>query len=101
MLSACFLLTLITTAVIVGISVNIEPVQSTTASYTFSGYIYDSTGNVAPNAHVYLISQVNGRSAAQDYSDITGYYSLSVPSGTYNLVSRLIGSSQSTLKITL
>lgn len=90
--STLFLLALTVSLSVIVLSVNIEPAQSSTTNVTLSGHVYDAQGNAAPRAISSLVDIQNGRSAAYCYADSSGFYSLTVPAGTYTLLSYLTGS---------
>lgn len=94
-ISTSLLLLLITTSSILAVSLNIEPAQSSTTNITLSGHVYDAQGNAAVRAHTSLVSIINGRGEDYCYTDSSGFYSLSVPKGTYILLSYLTGSTLS------
>lgn len=69
--------------------------MSSTTNITVSGHVYDAQGNPAPWAYAELIDNLNGRSSATCRTDSSGFYSLTVPTGTYTILSYLTGSTLS------
>jgi hypothetical protein len=66
-------------------------------NFTISGYVKDaSTGENLPGANVYIRETMKGTS-----SNNYGFYSLSVPSGTYTVVVAFLGFEEYSEKITL
>lgn len=92
--SALSLLILIIASLAV-LYVTIEPAQSSTTNITISGHVYDTQGNAVSHAYTFLVDTLNDRSAANCYTNSSGFYSLTVPAGTYSIVSYLTGSSLS------
>ena len=92
---ALFLIALIVTVSILAVTLNIEPAMSSTTNITISGHVYDDKGNPASQAYTFLASSLNGRGAANCYTDYAGFYSLTVPAGSYSFVTYVMNSALS------
>lgn len=83
--TALFLLTIITSVLIFAVAMNLGTALGDSIMYVISGYVFDPAGNAASGAFVFN-SNSSGYSVGPGcYSNASGYYSMTVPAGTYHL----------------
>jgi outer membrane protein assembly factor BamB len=83
---ALFLVAVITSPLL--LTADVLPCKAQTESYTVSGYTFDSTGIALSGVFVYNINSSGISYGSGCSSDSTGFYSMTVPAGTYTLVAK-------------
>ena len=86
---ALFLLTIISSGLILAATLNFGTAVDDSTMYVISGYVFDPTGKEVSDAFVYNVAHSTGLSVGPGcYSDASGYYSMTVPQDTYSLVAK-------------
>ena len=83
-----FLLTIISSGLIFAATVNFGTALDGSTMYVISGYVFDPTGKEVSGAFVFNVNSTGYMVGPGCNTSTSGYYSMTVPAGTYGLVVR-------------